>query len=278
MARLDAIEEHLHVLTNRRAEHQATSDDIQELSTQIDASTRSLSESLDTLQKKISRTGKEQFKANSLMEVQTAKYNAALDMLRSADEQRTIEWDTIQEHADAIRNAARREVAHALLPVIDSLDEAMRSGSNVLRQIEQTERQVEQTPSPSPHPTFFERLFAKKPESEPEPSQQQDVDTTHIESLSKAMSSWLTGLTFVTNRLIQILEAEDIRPMPTTGHLFDPHLHIVLETTPASEDMPEGTITTELRRGYMIEDRVLRHAEVVVARMQHMNNNSEGNT
>ena len=45
---------------------------------------------------------------------------------------------------------------------------------------------------------------------------------------------------------------------------FDPNLHEALLRQPTSE-YPEGTVMAELVRGYMIGDRVLRHAQVQVA-------------
>ncbi len=53
--------------------------------------------------------------------------------------------------------------------------------------------------------------------------------------------------------------------IPTVGRPFDPAVHealMVVET----DCQPEGTVVEEVRPGYMFGGRVLRHAQVVVAR------------
>ncbi len=45
---------------------------------------------------------------------------------------------------------------------------------------------------------------------------------------------------------------------------FDPNLHEAVMREPTDQH-PEGTVIEELVRGYMIGDRVLRHAMVKVA-------------
>jgi molecular chaperone GrpE (heat shock protein) len=42
-------------------------------------------------------------------------------------------------------------------------------------------------------------------------------------------------------------------------------MHIAMDVVPASAKLPPGTVATELRRGYHIGSRVLRHAEVAVS-------------
>jgi molecular chaperone GrpE len=82
----------------------------------------------------------------------------------------------------------------------------------------------------------------------------------------EAIAAWLEGLEFVRDRLLDVLSAEGVRPIETDGETFDPHLHVAVEATPASDEQPAGSIAQETRRGYRIGDAVLRYAEVVVAR------------
>ncbi|MFN5516035.1 MAG: nucleotide exchange factor GrpE [Cyanobacteriota bacterium] len=55
-----------------------------------------------------------------------------------------------------------------------------------------------------------------------------------------------------------------VSPMRPEGQPFDPNYHEALLQEPTSEH-PEGTVMEELVRGYLLEDRVLRHARVKVA-------------
>ena len=56
-----------------------------------------------------------------------------------------------------------------------------------------------------------------------------------------------------------------MRPISAIGQPFDPQQHVAIGVAPANEDYPAGTVVEELRRGYLAGERVLRHAEVLVA-------------
>ncbi len=56
-----------------------------------------------------------------------------------------------------------------------------------------------------------------------------------------------------------------MRPIDAAGLPFDPQRHVALGVAPASAAQPAGTVTEELRRGYLAGERVLRPAEVIVA-------------
>jgi molecular chaperone GrpE len=47
---------------------------------------------------------------------------------------------------------------------------------------------------------------------------------------------------------------------------FDPRQHVAVEVVPATDRLPPGTVAAELRRGYLVGERVLRPAEVAVTR------------
>lgn len=60
------------------------------------------------------------------------------------------------------------------------------------------------------------------------------------------------------------LKKVGVAPMRAEGEPFDPNLHeaVMREET---DEYPEGTVTEELRRGYVLGEQVLRHAMVKVA-------------
>jgi molecular chaperone GrpE len=68
----------------------------------------------------------------------------------------------------------------------------------------------------------------------------------------------------VYKELVESLKKLGVSPMRAEGQEFDPNLHeaVMREST---EDHPEGTVMEELMRGYVLGDRVLRHAMVKVA-------------
>ncbi|GAB4288804.1 MAG: nucleotide exchange factor GrpE [Oscillatoriaceae cyanobacterium] len=64
--------------------------------------------------------------------------------------------------------------------------------------------------------------------------------------------------------LVDCLKRLGVAAMYPKGQEFDPNLHeaVMRETT---AEYPEGTVVEELMRGYMLGDRILRHAMVKVA-------------
>jgi hypothetical protein len=86
----------------------------------------------------------------------------------------------------------------------------------------------------------------------------------------EAYAAWLKGLELVRERLFETLAMEGVEPLEAIGQPFDPHCHVALDTVPTQGDVLPGTIVSELRRGYAVGDRVLRYAEVVVARAESL--------
>ena len=76
---------------------------------------------------------------------------------------------------------------------------------------------------------------------------------------------WVEGLWLVERKLRNLLESEGVTPIEAVGKPFDPREHEAVlheETTSA----PDGTVISELQRGYRVRDRVLRPALVSVAK------------
>lgn len=72
------------------------------------------------------------------------------------------------------------------------------------------------------------------------------------------------GVELARAQLEKIITDRGATRIPTEG-AFDPHRHeavVVEERT----DLPPGTITGEVRRGYMFKDRVIRAAQVKVSK------------
>jgi molecular chaperone GrpE len=266
MERLERVENRLIECLNSNGElHQAivnTHTVVQELQQQhtvVHEKTGGIQDSLETLQKQINRAGREQLKANSLAETQVERLTESLEMLRTADERREQDVLRLHEQHQAAQQAARLDVVEAILPVLDSLDEAVRSGHQLLE--EGTLLEEEHAPEPASS-TFLDRLLGRTSK----PLSSNGSAAQHIDALRESLSAWLEGLTFVARRLLDVLSQEGVNPIETHNQAFDPQYHVAIEVVPASEDVPEGMIAAEVRRGYVVGERILRHAEVVVAR------------
>ncbi|MGC9525874.1 MAG: nucleotide exchange factor GrpE [Limnospira sp.] len=68
----------------------------------------------------------------------------------------------------------------------------------------------------------------------------------------------------VYKQMVDCLKQLGVSPMRPEGEPFDPNLHEAVMRE-ATADHPEGTVIEELMRGYMLGDRVLRHAMVKVS-------------
>ncbi|MBM0740441.1 nucleotide exchange factor GrpE [Phormidium sp. CLA17] len=68
----------------------------------------------------------------------------------------------------------------------------------------------------------------------------------------------------VYKQLVDCLKRVGVAPMRAQGLEFDPTLHEAVMRQ-ATDEYPEGIVMEELQRGYLIGDRVLRHALVKVA-------------
>lgn len=72
------------------------------------------------------------------------------------------------------------------------------------------------------------------------------------------------GMELIYNKLIKYLEANGVKAMDTTGQPFDADLHEAIATIPAPSEDLKGKIIDTTQKGYMINDKVLRHAKVAV--------------
>jgi molecular chaperone GrpE len=72
------------------------------------------------------------------------------------------------------------------------------------------------------------------------------------------------GVSLLLRALQQKLERHGVRSIEATGRRFDPRLHDAIARAPR-QDVDPGTVVSEVRKGYLMGDRLLRPAAVVVA-------------
>ena len=75
-----------------------------------------------------------------------------------------------------------------------------------------------------------------------------------------AKLTWVDGIRLIERKLQASLEAQGLSPIKAIGEPFDPNLH---EATMYRKG-EEGIVIEELQKGYMLHDRVIRPAMVVV--------------
>ena len=72
------------------------------------------------------------------------------------------------------------------------------------------------------------------------------------------------GMELIYNKLLKYLADNGVKPMESTGQPFDPYFHEGIATIPAASEDLKGKVVDTTTRGYMINDKVLRHAKVAV--------------
>lgn len=72
------------------------------------------------------------------------------------------------------------------------------------------------------------------------------------------------GVLLIYNKFVKYLESQQVKAMESTGAVFDADIHEAVTTFPAPEEDLKGKVIDTVQKGYTINDKVLRHAKVVV--------------
>lgn len=83
-------------------------------------------------------------------------------------------------------------------------------------------------------------------------------DTTDAESVKE-------GMKLIYNKFVKYLADNGVKEIESTGKPFDTELHEAVAMVPAEKEDEKGTVKDTVQKGYMLNDKVLRHAKVVVS-------------
>ncbi len=84
------------------------------------------------------------------------------------------------------------------------------------------------------------------------------------EAKDKADDPFVTGVKLVYDGLLKSLAEHGATPLDSVGEPFDANFHEALAQLP-SEDVEEGHVINEVKRGWMLNGKLLRAAQVVVS-------------
>lgn len=73
------------------------------------------------------------------------------------------------------------------------------------------------------------------------------------------------GMVLIYNKLVKFLEQNGVKEFDPEDVEFDADKHEAISMLPAPDDSLKGKILDTVQKGYMINDKVLRYAKVVVA-------------
>lgn len=75
----------------------------------------------------------------------------------------------------------------------------------------------------------------------------------------------IEGLEGILKNIDSLLASEGVREIETVGTPFDPNVHDAIAYS-TREDAPENTVTTEIRKGYLLNNKVLRPSLVEISK------------
>ncbi len=74
------------------------------------------------------------------------------------------------------------------------------------------------------------------------------------------------GVELVYQKLYNTLKQRGLEPMESTGEVFDPELHDAITEIPAPSEEMKGKVIDTVEKGYRLNDKIIRHAKVVVGK------------
>ncbi|HNU33799.1 MAG: nucleotide exchange factor GrpE [Bacteroidetes bacterium] len=72
------------------------------------------------------------------------------------------------------------------------------------------------------------------------------------------------GILLINTKLNNILTQKGLTPMNAKGTAFDADLHEAITNVPTENESEKGLVMDEVEKGYYLNDKVIRHAKVVV--------------
>ena len=82
-------------------------------------------------------------------------------------------------------------------------------------------------------------------------------DSSDVESVK-------AGMELIYNKLIKYLASNGVKAIESTGKDFDADLHEAIAMVPAADESLKGKVIDTVEKGYTLNDKVIRHAKVVV--------------
>ncbi|HCP14238.1 MAG TPA: nucleotide exchange factor GrpE [Peptococcaceae bacterium] len=79
------------------------------------------------------------------------------------------------------------------------------------------------------------------------------------------IQSLLEGIVMTRNGLLSTLEKFGLKPLACVGEPFDPNFHEALSMD-SSDKVPQNHVLQEFQKGYMLKDRLIRPAKVIVSK------------
>jgi len=87
----------------------------------------------------------------------------------------------------------------------------------------------------------------------------------------KESEDFVKGIEMIFKQLQKTLEEEGVKPIRSLGEKFDPYKHDVIGKV--EHDEHEDVIVEEIKKGYMLKDKILRPGLVKVSKLKEIKEN-----
>ncbi|MGH9840996.1 MAG: nucleotide exchange factor GrpE [Blastocatellia bacterium] len=211
----------------------------------VEEAQRFFSEAFDDLGQEVRRMGREMFRTTRVAERNQELFDEAINEIRQLSSNVAL---IPEQHNDTINAAtfdAKADLCRELLRMSDTLRASLAAADDLIHQF--------QAKAGRPQQGLAFRFSATR-----------RLSDSLTESIA-AMKQWRTGQQLLAERLQAILLTAGVREIETAGRAFDPDLHRAVSVAERNDVAP-GTIVGEELKGYTLEDRILRYAEVIVAK------------
>lgn len=85
------------------------------------------------------------------------------------------------------------------------------------------------------------------------------------EAWEKADKNWRVGIEYIHSQFLKILDENGLKIMNPVGEKFDPKFHVAQAHEETKDEKQDGIITKVIKKGYLLNDRVIVAPHVVVA-------------
>ncbi|MEO6168337.1 MAG: nucleotide exchange factor GrpE [Chitinophagales bacterium] len=83
---------------------------------------------------------------------------------------------------------------------------------------------------------------------------------------SQDLNALQEGVKLIQQKMTSILEARGLKQMKALGEPFNPELHEAIAEIPSPDETMKGKVVDEIESGYYLNDKIIRHAKVVVGK------------
>ncbi len=204
-----------------------------------------LATAVDEMGQEVRRMGRELFKTNRAAERNQELFVESLSEIRQLASVIAQIPEQSNESLKDVRFEAKAEMCRDLLRMADTIEASLAAADDLLNRLE----------ARSPHNArafIFHFHSAKR------------LRESLVESVA-ALRQWREGQQLLAERLRAILQTAGVRAIESAGRAFDPALHRAVSTAQRL-NVPSGTVIGEELKGYTLEGRILRYAEVIVAK------------